>query len=113
VNSHGAWSDETNYLSYDLVMDGLETIIADLEKQREAIDKALAALREVNAAPVASEGNARSIAQRARWAKTAKAGPHRKRVLTAAGRKALAESMKRRWAAKRTAAQAKKRKKAA
>jgi hypothetical protein len=93
-------------------MEGFETIIAELEQQRAAIDNALAALREVDAAPVASEGNARSVAQKARWAKKASASPQKKRVLTAAGRKALSEAMKRRWAAKRTAVQAKKRKKA-
>jgi hypothetical protein len=94
---------------------GLEGIIEHLERQRAAIEQALSALRGVegiSSAPVAhhSTGNAGSSAQRARWAAMREVTPPQKRGgLTAAGRKRLAENMKKRWAAKRTAAQAKKR----
>jgi hypothetical protein len=117
-------------------MDGLTGIIAQLEKQKTAIERALTVLREVEgigpAAPAPrpsapakrKPGNKRSLAQKARWAakKTAEAVPigvptkaPRKGGMTPEGRQRLAEAMKRRWAAKRTAAQAKKntRKKAA
>jgi hypothetical protein len=103
--------------------DGLANIIAQLERQMTAIEKALAALREVEGieapAPPATEAprkgpvkNRRSEGQKRRWAakKVAesapvavpeKAAPNRR--LTPAGRKSLAESMKRRWAVKRAA----------
>ena len=108
-------------------MDGLTSIIAQLEKQKAAIERALAALREVEGiepvapAPASSAparrkvSNKRSLAQKARWAakKAAEAVPAavpakatRKGGMTPEGRKRLAEAMKRRWAVKRTAAQA-------
>jgi hypothetical protein len=61
-------------------MDGLTGIIAQLEKRKTAIERALAALREVegiegaasapaSSAPVKRKaGNTRSLAQKARWA---------------------------------------------
>jgi hypothetical protein len=109
------------------LMDGLNSIIAQLEKQKTAIERALAALREVEgiepaAAPTAASpvptrkaSNKRSLAQKARWAakKAAEGVPAgvpakstRKGGMTPEGRKRLAEAMKRRWAVKRTAAQA-------
>jgi len=104
-------------------MSGLDGIIRQLESQKTAIEKALAALREVNgiaapaaAAPTASPNDRRSAAQKARWAAKratesvpAAAPAKRKGGMTEAGREALRQAMKRRWAAKRTAAQAKKR----
>ena len=106
-------------------MNGLDGIINQLEAQKAAIEKALTALREVegvaapdDAAPVTAAPaiDKRSAGQRARWAakKAAEAAPvmpaaKRKGGISAAGRKKLADAMKRRWAVKRTAAQAKKR----
>jgi hypothetical protein len=113
--------------------DGLANIIAQLERQKTAIEKALTVLREVEGieAPTAAESprtrrpvkNRRSEGQRKRWAAkkvsvsapvvaaSEKAAPNRR--LTPAGRKSLAESMKRRWAAKRAAGKKRSPKKAA
>ena len=115
--------------------EGIAGIIAQLERQKEAIERALVALREVDgfAPPAATEPassepptravsgsrrNGRSEGQKKRWAakKAAEAAPavtqakaaRRKVRLTPEGRRRLAEAMKRRWAVKRTAAQAKK-----
>jgi len=106
------------------LMDGLTSIIAQLEKQKAAIERALAALREVEgigtAAPVQASpasapqkvSNKRSLAQKARWAakKAAEAAAPapppkaaRKGGMTPEGRKRLAEAMKKRWAVKRAA----------
>jgi hypothetical protein len=81
--------------------EGFRNIIAQLEKQKTAIERALAALREVEepTTPVNSPAAAEPATVRAK----------RTGRLTPEGRKRLAEAMKRRWAAKRTAAQAKKR----
>ena len=95
-------------------MDGIESIIEHLEAQKAAIDKALEALREVGVteAPVREEtANARSIAQKARWA--AKKAGKKKGGLTAAGRKRLSDNMKKRWAAKQAPNRKRGRKKAA
>jgi hypothetical protein len=83
-------------------MDAFNEIISRLEKQKEAIDKALEALRQVDAgtetpAPVAIVSEAapakRSYVRRA--AKKKSGG------ISAEGRKRLADAMKKRWAAKR------------
>jgi hypothetical protein len=108
-------------------MTGIGDIVEQLERQKAAIERALAALREVDgttptaAAPPPTErtprkaSNKRSLAQKARWAanKAAESVPAaapakavRKGGMTPEGRKRLAEAMKRRWAVKRTAAQA-------
>lgn len=100
------------------VTDGLTNIIAQLERQKIGIERALDALREVegvrpdltSSTPAAQTvGNKRSEAQKARWAakKSAEAVPAkavRKGGMTPEGRKRLAEAMKRRWAVKRAAA---------
>jgi hypothetical protein len=96
-------------------MEGIEAVIEQLEKQKTAIDRALEALQAVgitkrSAPPTPAghaTGNARSIAQKARWAKVKES--NQGSGLTAEGRARLAENMRKRWAAKRTAAQAKKR----
>ena len=113
-------------------MDGLKSIIAQLERQRTAIERALAALREVNgvetAAPVPAakpatgkraSKNRRSEAQKARWAaKRAVVVPEaeggmneigKKGGMTEDGRRRLADAMKKRWAVKRAASAVKKR----
>lgn len=118
-----------------MLTEGLTGIISQLERQKTAIDRALAALRDVEgiepaeAAPVpaitgpATRKNAgrnrRSLAQKKRWAlKRAaeaatptvptKAAP-RKAGMTEDGRRRLAEAMKRRWAVKRASSAVKKR----
>jgi hypothetical protein len=115
---------------------GFSNIITQLEQQKAAIEKALAALHGLDgnalaqAAPAKRKGGMSPAGKRRliaalkrRWAaKRAASVPapaakpaKRKGGMTAAGRKRLAEAMRKRWAAKRTAAQAKKagRKKAA
>lgn len=118
--------------------DGLASIIAQLERQKTAIERALAALRDVDGRPadepnvntpatrkggMTPEGKKRLIkALRKRWAakKAAEQGSagdasrkeapaKRKSNFTPEGRKRLAEAMKRRWAVKRAASAVKKR----
>ena len=103
-------------------MDDVSAVIGQLELRRNAIDRALAALREVGGATVApakrrgrppgsgkgaTAANRRSEGQRRRWAKKAAAetsaptkSAKKRRGLTAAGRKRLSEMMKARWASK-------------
>ena len=85
-------------------MDAFNEIIAQLEKQKDAIDKALAALREVDgvvAAPVAPVVPAKRAYKR-RALKKNSGG------ISAEGRKRLADAMKKRWAAKRAGSAVKK-----
>lgn len=109
------------------MLDGLTSIITQLEKQKAAIERALAALREVDGvepvapAPAAKRkvSNKRSLAQKARWA-AKKAAPveaieggmneiGKKPGMTDAGRKRLSQAMKKRWAVKRAGSAVKKR----
>ena len=100
------------------MMDQLTGVIAQLERQKAAIDNALAALRVVegNAEPsparaarrmteAAGETTKRSLGQKKRWAakKAIQAAPvvTRKPGMTSEGRKKLADAMKKRWAVKR------------
>jgi hypothetical protein len=102
-------------------MPDISSIIADLERQKSAIDNALAALRGIGGQPAAKkrgrpkctkdrgsvDGRQRQAdSMRKYWAarkalskRTKKAA--KKTGLTAAGRKALSENMKRMWAEKR------------
>ena len=118
--------------------DGLTSIITQLERQKAAIDRALAALRDMGDAPapeasaeaepvapttrkrgMSPEGKKRiAAALKKRWA--AKKGaqsapaavpqkaPARKVSFTPEGRKRLAEAMRRRWAVKRAGSAVKK-----
>jgi hypothetical protein len=76
-------------------VNGLNEVIQKLEAQKAAIDRALEALRETDTSA------ATGAAKRGRPAKRA-------RRLTPEGRQRLRDAMKRRWAQKRTAAQARK-----
>jgi hypothetical protein len=88
-------------------MNGIEGIVKQLEAQRAAIEKALDALRQVGG--IALPGEAPATKKRGRPAKEAPAAEAtRKGGMTAEGRERLAESMRKRWAVKRTASQAKK-----
>jgi hypothetical protein len=85
----------------NIMADGFKSIIADLEQQKRAIERALEALRDVSGG---GEGVTAPVST-----KRASAPAKRKGGLTAEGRRRLAEAMKRRWAVKRSAAQARKR----
>jgi len=120
------------------MVDGLNGIIAQLARQKTAIERALSALRDVDgteaptqasSAPATRKGGMTpagrrrlSLALKKRWAaKRAAEGStastqkpaSRKVRLTPEGRKRLAEAMRRRWAVKRTEAQARKRRRKA
>jgi hypothetical protein len=79
-------------------MDALNDIISRLENQKQAIEKALSALREVGGAPSAAPAK-RAYKHRA----VKKSGG-----ISAEGRKRLAEAMKKRWALKRAGSAVKK-----
>lgn len=107
---------------------GLDEIIRNLEQQKTAIERALAALREVGApsavrsatpsrGPAARKGGMTpegrkrlSEALRARWAakRADSAVPAKKAArkggMTPEGRKRLSEALRKRWAAKRAGA---------
>jgi hypothetical protein len=69
----------------------IEGIISELEQQREAIDRAITALREIT-----SGGTRQATPTRAA------ASPQRKkRRLSPEGRERIAEALRKRWAAKR------------
>jgi len=74
----------------------LQNIIVELEQQKEAIERALAALREV-----AEPGQTQATTKRRRGRPPAAAKKESR--MTAEGRERLRESMKKRWAAKRAA----------
>jgi hypothetical protein len=94
-------------------MNSIIDVIRQLETQKAAIEKALEALREVGGE--SSGGSSAPVTKRrgrpAKVADLTAAAPAqatRKGGMTPEGRKRLAEAMKRRWAVKRTAPQAKK-----
>jgi len=80
----------------------VQDIISQLEQQRDAIERAIAALRDITPAQSA-------VVQRVDKAPSAAERGTRGHI-TPAGRRKLAEAMKRRWAAKRTAQRASARK---
>jgi hypothetical protein len=80
---------------------GLNDIIARLEEQKSAIERALSALKEIERTDVQSSEETPPAPRKLRT--------KRKGGISTEGRKRLAEVMKRRWAVKRTAVQAKKR----
>jgi hypothetical protein len=80
--------------------DELKIAIEQLERQRAAIEKALVVLREI-------DGPAPPTIKRAykkRRGNEASAPAPVKRTMSEAGRKAVSEATKKRWAAKRAAA---------
>ena len=90
--------------------DGLKDIVASLEQQRVAIEKALEALKEVDgsaatATPVAPPAKRRGRKPGPQPKKTAPAAntapATRKGRISEEGRKKLAAAMKKRWAVKR------------
>jgi len=81
------------------VPDGLNSVITSLEQQKSAIERALSALRDIEMPGVESGVERPQPRQKVR--------SKRRGGITPEGRKRLAEAMKRRWAIKRTRAQAK------
>jgi hypothetical protein len=71
----------------------IDEIISDLEQKRQAIQRALAALREITD----SSATTRSMEM------SNSTGPRKRHRLSAAGRRAISEATKRRWALKRAA----------
>src|SRR5947209_20233995 len=100
-------------------MTQIQNIIAQLQRQRTAIDTAIAALRGIDDQPTVvtsgpgstatqpgavSEGRQRQIeAMRRYWAGKKSAPKKAAGGITPAGRKRLAEAMRQRWAARRAA----------
>jgi hypothetical protein len=84
-------------------MDAFNDIIARLEKQKQAIDAALGALRQVDATAAAPEPRIKRAYTRRAVKAVKKSGG-----ISEEGRQRLAEAMKKRWAAKRAAAAVKK-----
>lgn len=75
-------------------MNEIAKVISRLEQHRAAIDRALAALREIEAVePKESASTPRA----------AGAGQPKKRRMSAAGRRNIAEAVRKRWAEKRAA----------
>jgi hypothetical protein len=70
-------------------LNDVDSIISQLEKQRDAIDRALAALREVEGGSAPAKRRGRPPAQKKSVAK---------RVLSPEGRAKISEAAKRRWA---------------
>jgi hypothetical protein len=77
----------------------LKGVIASLKQQKSAIERALSALRDIEIPGFDSAVEPPQPRKRVR--------SKRRDSITPEGRKRLAEAMKRRWAIKRTAAQAK------
>jgi hypothetical protein len=94
-------------------MDAFNDIITRLEKQKQAIDAALSALREVDATAAAPEPRVKRAYTR-RAVKGVKAAPAKAKAtkksggISEEGRKRLADAMKKRWAAKRAGSAVKK-----
>ena len=76
---------------------GLKEVIKGLEQQKTAIERALAALREVDGTTVESSVPVAAAPARRGRAK-------RKGGMTPEGRRRLSEALKKRWAVKRAAA---------
>ena len=75
-------------------MKNVDRIISDLEKQRAVIERAISSLREI--ADLVGSGASRVAA-------TPLAPRRKRRRLSAAGRRAISEATKKRWARKRAA----------
>jgi hypothetical protein len=79
-------------------MKDVSTIISDLEQQRAAIDRAIAALREVGGVAPAPRKVGRPVG-------SGKGVPKKKtRRLSPEGRKRIIDALKKRWAEKKAAA---------
>jgi hypothetical protein len=72
----------------------IQKIVADLKKEREQLDRAIAALERIDSGPTTSEG-------RALTKQLASANTKTRARFTVEGRKRLSEAMKRSWAERR------------
>lgn len=79
-------------------MEDLKHIIAELERQKSAIEKAITALREVG---IGDKGT--RVAVGAATSKSAATPTRAKRRLSPEGRQRIIEATKKRWAAQRAA----------
>lgn len=73
-------------------MSSVEQMISQLERHRDALDSALAALREVSGAAFSTAARRRGVKQ----------VPRKKRRLSAEGRQRIAEAARKRWAGLKT-----------
>jgi hypothetical protein len=85
--------------------EGISQIVASLEKQKQSIEKALAALRELDGTPA---GMPRRGRPRGSGAAAPAAKQSRRGRISPEGRRRLAEAMRRRWAVKRAGSAVKK-----
>ncbi len=76
------------------MLGNLEDIIARLEAQKAAIDKAIAVLREFDEGGVSASSALKATAKKGK----------KKRVMSEAARKAISDAVKKRWAGIRKAA---------
>jgi hypothetical protein len=76
------------------MLGNFKDIIARLEAQKAAIDKAIATLREFDEGGVSASATKKATAKKA----------IKKRVMSEASRKAISDAVKKRWAEKRKAA---------
>ena len=79
-------------------MKDIPRIIEDLKQQRDAIERAIAALNEI-----VGTGSAAATAQAKPQSQGRKTAPRKRGGLTPEGRERLAAAMRKRWAAKRAA----------
>jgi hypothetical protein len=85
-------------------MDGLKTAVDQLERQKAAIEKALAVLREIAGPATPPTKRAYKTPPQT---KSASSGPvSAKRTISEEGRKAIGDAARKRWAARRAAAKA-------
>jgi hypothetical protein len=76
----------------------IQKIIAELKKEIQRIDQAIAALEGMDSSPVAAKGRKPGRPPASSKMQTAPVGKKTGRALTAEGRRRLSESMKKRWA---------------
>ena len=75
------------------MLGNFKDVIARLEAQKAAIDKAIAVLREFDEGGVSEPATKKATAKKGK----------KKRVMSEAARKAISDAVKKRWAAKRKA----------
>jgi hypothetical protein len=79
----------------------IKEIIAELKKEIEGIDRAIAALAGTGPSTVAAKGRRRGRPPASSKIQATPVAKKTGRALTAEGRKRLSESMKKRWAERR------------
>jgi hypothetical protein len=79
----------------------IRQIIAELKKESERIDRAIAALEGMESSPIATKGRGPGRPSTHPNLQTAPTSEKRGHSLTAEGRRRLSEAMKKRWAERR------------